>query len=339
MRKALLGAVLTALLVAGPAPAARASDVPRPVLLTNFADPAVERWGSGYVGYATGERAPRAWTRSRTGRWREHGPALTRLPGWSRPGDVWAADVRRLRGWWVLYYSAPVRGLGPYGRCIGVARSRHPLRGFAPVGDRPLVCPAYVRKVPTAGDPLLPRDPTLPRAGVIDPSVHVGDDGPVLLYKTDRIPSSIRAVALTRNGTRIRSGAVSSEVLRSDGVVENPLLVQRPEGWVLLLSEGDYTRCTYRTLWLRSPDPTDWSAAESGVLLDRASTGLCGPGGADVAGKRLFLHGWVCHGKAKPCASGFDWSKRERQRARRAMYAARLRWEGGLPVVTGWLGR
>jgi len=336
---AALGLALALLLPLAPTPALAATDVPRPVLRGNFADPAVERLGGGYVAFATGERAPRAWTRSRNGRWQRHGPALTRLPSWSRPGDIWAADVKRVRGWWVLYYSAPVRGLGPYGRCIGVARSRKALDGFTPVGGRPLVCPAYVKKVPTAEDPLLPRDPSLPRAGVIDPSLHVGEDGLQLLYKTDRIPSSIRTVPLDRSGTRVRPGATSVELYRYPGVVENPLLVQRPEGWVLLLSEGDYTRCTYQTIWLRSPTVTDWSTAESGVLLDRATTGLCGPGGADLAGSRLFLHGWVCHGKPKPCASGFDWSKRVRQRAERAMYAARLRWVEGIPTITGWLRR
>ncbi|WP_101523148.1 family 43 glycosylhydrolase [Nocardioides houyundeii] len=309
---------------------------PKPIVASNFADPAVERLGGGYVGFATGERAPRAWVRSRNGRWQRGGPALSRLPSWSRAGDIWAADVTRVRGWWLLYYSAPVKGLGPYGRCIGVARSRSALRGFTPVGDAPLVCPSYV-KTPPAGDPLVPTDATLPRAGVIDPSVHQGSDGLVLLYKTDRIPSSIRLVQLDRTGTGVHPGAVSIELLRHDGVLENPVLVAQPEGWVLLLSEGDYTRCTYRTIWLRSPVLTDWSAPEYGVLLDRATTGLCGPGGADVAGNRIFLHGWTCHRIVRPCSSGFDWSKRTKQRAQRAMYAARLNWVDGLPRIGRWV--
>lgn len=334
-RLAVVLLLVTALVALSPASGAHAE--PRPILRGNFADPAVERLAGGYVGYATGAHVPRAWTRSRNGRWQRNGPALRGLPAWSRPGDVWAADVKRVRGWWLLYYSAPVRGLGEHGRCIGVARSRSALRGFRPVGRAPLVCPSYVRQVPQAGDPLLPRDPTLPRAGVIDPSVFEGDDGLHLLYKTDRIPSSIRTVPLNAAGTRVRRGAVSTEMLRSAGVVENPVLVARPEGYVLLLSEGDYTRCSYRTIWHRSASLTDWSAPESGVLLDRASTGLCGPGGADLAGNRIFLHGWVCHGKGRACRSGFDWSKRERQRAERAMYGARLEWVAGLPVVGAWM--
>ncbi len=341
-----LGAL--ALLVTLLAPTAPADAVaesrwsPRPILHGNFADPAVERFGKGYVGVATGERAPRAWTRTSKGTWSEGGPALRRLPGWARPGDVWAADIQRVGGWWLLYFSAPVAGLGESGRCTGVARSRSPQRLFVPVGSAPLVCPAYA-DVPAAQDQLLPRDPTLPRAGTIDPSVYVDPSGArFLLYKTDRIPSSIRIVQLSSNGRRIRTGTVSQELLRSPGVVENPVLIHRPEGWVMLLSEGDYTRCAYRTLWYRSASLLDWSVAQSGVLLDAASTRLCGPGGADLADgpggrQRIFLHGWTCHRKPRPCGSGFDWSKRERQRAVRSMYAARLRWTAGLPSVAEWM--
>lgn len=339
---ALLVAQLVALLVVLPAPVSHAARwVPTPVLGGNFADPAVERYRRGFVGVATGEHAPRALTRSRDGRWVRGGPALRTLPSWARAGDIWAADIQRVGGWWVLYFAAPVNGLGEYGRCVGVARSRSPQRGFVPVGDAPLSCPTYA-KAPAAQDPL-PLDPTLPRAGTIDPSVYVDPSGArFLLYKTDRIPSTIRMVQLSANGTRVATGAVSQELLRFPGVVENPVLVHRPEGWVMLLSEGDYTRCSYRTMWLRSPALLDWRVVESGTLLDSAGSGLCGPGGADVAEApggqhRLFLHGWTCYGKPRPCRSAFDWSKREKHRAVRSMYAARLTWEAGLPRIKAWL--
>ena len=324
------------------APAAEESRrVPRPVLHGNFADPTVEPHRGGFVGYSTGERAPHAWTRTARGRWREAGPALRELPSWSRPGDIWAADIHRVGRTWLLYYSAPVAGLGVYGRCVGVARSGSPKRGFVPIGDAPLVCPTYAG-TPPAQDQLLPRDPTLPRAGVIDPSVYVDPTGGrLLLYKTDRIPSSIRIVPLSANGQRVRDGAVSQELMRYPGVIENPLLVYRPEGWVMLLSEGDYTRCTYRTLWYRSQTLLDWSVVEYGTLADAASTGLCGPGGADLAqpprgGTRVFLHGWTCFDKPKPCRSDFDWSKRERRKGVRSMYSARLQWVEGVPRIGRW---
>ncbi len=221
-----------------------------------------------------------------------------------------------------------------------MARSRSPRGPFSPVGGRPLVCPSYAG-TPLALDPLLPRDPTLPRAGVIDPSVFRDADGSAyLLYKTDRVPSSIRLLPLSQRGTRPRDGATSVELFRSPGVMENPVLTRRDAGYVMLLSEGDWTRCSYRTVWRRTTTLLDWSLAEAGVLLDEGA-GLCGPGGADLAdvGGRdlLFLHGWTCHRTTRPCEGTAKWDQRRRARGVRALYAARLGWDGGLPVVARWL--
>ena len=73
----------------------------------------------------------------------------------------------------------------------------------------------------------------------------------------------------------------------------------------MLTSEGDWTRCGYATRWLRSATLLDWAAAESGMLLDVDTTGVCGPGGADLVegsgGRTLvFLHGWTCRGTDLP---------------------------------------
>jgi arabinan endo-1,5-alpha-L-arabinosidase len=316
-----------------------APDRPRPVLTGDFADPAVAVLGSGYVGFSTGSLVPRAVSDRPRGAWRAAGRGLVRLPSWSHAdGDVWASDVARVDGWWLLYFAAPVRGIGEYGSCIGVARSRTALGGFVPVGGRPLVCPSYA-KAPAAGDDVPQPDRSLPRAGVIDPSLFVEDGRPHLLYKTDRIPSSIRVVPLTRSG--IRAAGPSVELLRRDGVLENPVVVKRPEGYEMLLSQGDFGRCSYRTVWRRSASLLDWSAAEEGVLLDRATTGLCGPGGADVSAVprgsrlRLFLHAWTC--ERRQCPAGVDLvKKRSRLGSRRPMYAAELAWPGGVPTVSGW---
>jgi hypothetical protein len=128
--------------------------------------------------------------------------------------------------------------------------------------------------------------------------------------------------------------------MRSPGVLENPVLTRRDEGYVLLLSEGDWTKCSYATVWRRATTLLDWSLAEAGVLLDEQSR-LCGPGGADLAvvGGRdlLFLHGWTCHGTTRPCEGRGKWDQKRRARGLRALYAARLGWSGGLPVVTGWV--
>jgi arabinan endo-1,5-alpha-L-arabinosidase len=325
------------------AASARAEErVPRPVLNLDFPDPAVVATSTGLVAYATGDRVPHAWSLRADGPWRRGPSLLTHRPAWSREGGVWAVDVARVGGRWLLYYATPVRGMGEHGRCIGVARSASPRGPFRPVGRAPLVCPSYAR-TPIAQDPLLPRDPTLPRAGVIDPSWFRDADGSsYLLYKTDRIPSTIRIVPLTRDGQAVRRGATSLELLRSADVVENPVLTRRSSGYVLLASEGDWTRCTYRTRWLSSSSLLDWTAARSGMLLDAGSTGLCGPGGADLAEGRggrtlVFLHGWTCRGTALPCAGTGTWDQKPRARGRRALYAAALRWVDGVPEVTGWL--
>ncbi|GAA1936621.1 glycoside hydrolase family 43 protein [Nocardioides hwasunensis] len=338
----LLVLVLCAGAFAVVAPASATDQVPRPVLNLDFPDPAVVSTPRGLVAYATGDRVPHAWSQRADGPWRRGPGLLTHRPKWSRDGGVWAVDVARVRGRWLLYYASPVRGMGEHGRCIGVARSSSARGPFRPVGSRPLVCPAYAN-APTAGDPLLPRDPTLPRAGVIDPSWFRDTDGSsYLLYKTDRTPSTIRVVALTRDGQAVKRGATSIELLRSAGVLENPVLTRRPEGYVMLASEGDWTRCGYRTTWLRSPSLLDWTAAVSGPLLDADSTRLCGPGGADLVEGRggrtlVFLHGWTCRATPLPCSGTGKWDHKPRERGRRAMYAARLRWVDGVPEVTGWL--
>lgn len=318
---------------------AHAEEVPRPVLNVNFPDPAVTTTRDGLVAYSTGELVPHAWAPSPRGTWQHGAGVLIRLPDWAAPGRIWAVDVARIRGRWLLYYSVRVNGLGKDGRCIAVARGRSARGPFRPLGDRPLVCPRGA-DTPRALDPVLPRPRGLPQAGVIDPSVHVDARGRVhLLYKTDQVPSSIRIVRLTRWGTRPVRRSV--EVMRFDGVIENPVLTRRPEGWVMLLSKGDWTKCTYRTMWTRSTDLFDWSDAVSGPLVNRRRTGLCGAGGADLVrmpgGDRIFLHAWTCHGTDQPCRGRSRWTQRPRAQAIRSMYAARLAWRNGRPVMRRWI--
>lgn len=339
LRSALTGLLVLAM-VAFAVPA-QAEPIPRPVLDGNFADPAVTVNGNGFVGFSTGSLIPRSSTDGPAAAWRPAGSSLVRLPSWSHDdGDIWASDIARVGRWWVLYFAAPVRSLGKYGRCIGVARSRSATSGFKPVGDKPLICPSYV-DAPAAEDPVPVALPGLPRAGVIDPSLVVANGRPHLVYKTDRIPSSIRLLPLSKSGQHAAGASV--ELFRYDGVLENPVLIERPTGWVMLLSQGNFTRCSYRTIWRRSTSILNWAEATSGVLLDQGSR-LCGPGGADVSpmphSKRLrvFFHAWTCHGRLAPCGPGIRKDKvRHKSRAIRPMYAADLDWLDGIPVVNGFL--
>jgi hypothetical protein len=178
----------------------------------------------------------------------------------------------------------------------------------------------------------------LPRDGVIDPSLFVDDGNLHLLYKTQGRPSSIRVVQLNGRGIRTarRPGedARSVEVLRSERTVENPVVVRRSDQYVLFTSSGNFQTCRYRTVWRRSTDLADFSTAKSHVFLTRSRTGVCGPGGADLARRGgatlMFFHGWMC-GSTPPyahCPSHFGLDEDEVLRPRRSMFAARLRWTG-----------
>jgi hypothetical protein len=70
--------------------------------------------------------------------------------------------------------------------------------------------------------------------------------------------------------------------------------------------------------------------------MDRASTGICGPGGADYVAMtphRLFVHGWVCDGANGPCESSYSSHDDVARRGHRALYLARLRWTAAGPVL------
>lgn len=312
---------------------------PQPALATApVGDPSLARTGKGTVLVATGALVPRArWDTGKGWRWTR--PALRRLPSWARAGGVWAADIARVGTGWRLYYSAPVAGLGKDGRCIGVAVAPSAYARFRPVGKSPLVCPPRA-KTPDALDQV-PGGTGLPKRGIIDPSLLVDDGRPYLLYKTDGIPSSIRLLPLNGRGTAPRRGERSRELLRSDGVIENPVVLRDGDDYVLLTSEGDYSRCTYRETWRRSSSLTDWSGAVRHPLLSRRSTdGLCGPGGADVLETpdrtTIWFHGWVREGTTRPPKPPF-WFGHRGPRAQRVLYGAVLRMVDGEPVVGRWL--
>ena len=335
LRLACAAALLLATVLVAPS-AARAETYPEPVLTGDVGDPSVVADGRRLVVVATGAQVDRAVKEpGRAWRWAE--PVLASRPGWARQGAIWAADLTRVGDRWLLYFAVPVRGLGREGRCIGVAVARGPLKLFRPVGSRPLVCPARA-KVPAAADPVVV--PDLPSKGVIDPSAYEEGGRRYLLYKTDGRPSSLRLLPLTANG-RNAAGA-SVELVRSAGVIENPVLLRNAGGYYLFASEGDFARCTYHQTWRRSASLTAWTDAVPAVLLDRTTTGgLCGPGGGDVVVRKgratLYFHGWVrLHSTTPKGAAFWGWNGGERK-ARRAMYAARLAFRGGVPTVVRYL--
>lgn len=335
-------------LLASPTPAVATSaprsgpTAPKPLVWSqSLADPSIAATPWGYVAVGTGVAVPRM--RSWDGRnWTPQPPALPNPPAWVAPGEVWASEIVRLRkNRWLLYYAAPVLGLGEGGRCIGVAVASSPLASFRPVGRAPLVCPARAR-TPRAGDRVR-RNRKMPRSGVIDPSLHVDRKGrPLLLYKTQSTPSSIRMVRLRRNGTAIARKSRSRVLLKHHGIVENPVLVNRGKYHYLFLSAGNYQRCGYHTVWLRSRKLWKWKDKRKHTLLNRKKTGICGPGGADVVsesllGTRIYFHGWACERGPRPCPRRFHALDPYGLPSVRALYGARLGFKNGRPRVKRYL--
>lgn len=315
----------------------RAGRQAAPVIAGDFPDPTVVRWAGRYVAVGTGPLAPRFVSPTPAGPWRSAGKALPVLPRWARHDtSIWASDLVATRKGWLLYFSALVQGLGPDGRCIGVATAPTPLGAFT-AKKRPLVCPSAAT-APAASDPVNPAGVPTP-AGVIDPDGYTTRNGKrYLTYRTQGLPATIRVVRLNRSGTRAKPGASGVPILASTGVVENPVLLRRGSTWVLLTSEGYYGGCGYRTTYRTAPSLGALAAAPRKTLLQRRTTGLCGPGGADVAGRTLFFHSWTCPSAVPHCKGSRDYHHKAKFMAQRSLFAARLRWtRSGAPRITSYV--
>lgn len=329
LRRRALGAAI-ALAIAVPVWAA-----PPPVFApaSGFPDPSVTSNNSQFFGMATGHLVPSGQGDVASGPWRAEGAALTAKPSWATGAGMWAPDLERIGdNQWVLYFAAPVAGLDANQRCIGAATASSPLGPFTPVAGGPLVCPGLA-DVPTADD-TVPGRP-ISTAGVIDPSGFKDSDGTrYLLYKTQQLPSSLRIVRLNAAGTHVFGDATSRQLLRSDRIVENPVLVKHAGAYVLFASRGPYNKCSYETIWMRAGGlgANAFNTVTQHTLLTPGSTnGVCGPGGADIAvaltgGQRIFFHGWLCGGGNTPCPSSFD--AQEDSGGRRGMYVGILSWDG-----------
>ena len=107
----------------------------------------------GLVAAATGPgNAIRAAAPGPVGPFVDLSPAFESWPSWAVPNkDVWAPDLAKVGGRWLMFYAVRVTDLGTEGRCIAVAAAPTPDATFHPVGDRPLVCPANAQ-TPRAED-------------------------------------------------------------------------------------------------------------------------------------------------------------------------------------------
>ena len=285
-----------------------------PVIDQDFPDPDILRVGDTYYAYATqtsnGARNVQVATSEDLQSWQvQRTDALPQLPAWATNGRTWAPDVAAVDGGYVMYLTA--HSADPDMQCIGVAVSSDPMGPFAPVGTKPLVCPA------AAG-------------GAIDAASYVEPDGArYLLWKNDG--------NCCGQDTWLHLQRLSADGLRTDGqprrlvkqdqpwegnLVEAPTLVRHGSSYVLLYSANDYGGENYTTGYAVAADLAGPYVKGDQPLMTTDSVGVTGPGGQDVvttpAGDSyVVFHGW------DPAV------------IYRGMYVRPLTWDGDRPVVAG----
>ena len=106
----------------------------------NFADPQVLPVGAdGYLAIATNSDGVNVQTLRSADltTWRPGPDALPNLPGWSRPGKVWAPEAARFGDRWVLYYTT--RGPNDGLQCVSLAVSDRPAGPYVDESTEPLL--------------------------------------------------------------------------------------------------------------------------------------------------------------------------------------------------------
>ncbi|MBO0731298.1 MAG: family 43 glycosylhydrolase, partial [Acidimicrobiaceae bacterium] len=169
--------------------------------------------------------------------------ALPTLPAWARPAPgtagrkVWAPDVVRHDGRFLLYFAAAVRnGPSPLSHCLGVATANTPEGPFVPVPGPPIVC-------------------QLALGGDIDPQFFVDPNGPegpahpyYLIWKSDNnvLPNlgqdTAWAAPLRNGGLALSGPAVPILTVHQaweQPFLEAPQMVKAPNGsYWLVFSTG-----------------------------------------------------------------------------------------------------
>ncbi|TDD53557.1 carbohydrate-binding protein [Kribbella antibiotica] len=278
---------------------------PADVISRDFPDPDVFQQNGTWYAYSTNNglgTVPVATAPSAEGPWTTRGDAMPGGPSaaWAKPGRTWAPDVYpNPDGTYTLTYTAWHKTSDR--QCIGVATATSPRGPFTPVGTEPLICP-------------------LDLGGAIDANTFVDRDGSrYLVWKNDgnaiSKPSTIWLTKTTDNGETLAGG--NTALLTSNGIAEAPDLVQRDSRYLLFYSTNGYNDCNYQTAYATATSLTGpWTSQQRPLLTTQTFDGkVCGPGGADFVGDKVFLHGWV--------------------NGARHMFVADVGWAGDWPVVRG----
>lgn len=280
-------AATTVLLPAFAAPAGAATPGhAKRVVSGDFPDPGFAKFGSRYYLYKTGGLFGSTSSTSPAKGYGKVVSSMKSKPKWvAKDAKLWAPDVFATkdglgRALYVMYYTGVYAKTGVH--CIGVAKSGSPNRGFVDSNSKPTVCSG--------------------KAGyeAIDPSAYRAKDGKrYMLYKVNyqnRYGFDIRAVPMDPSTGSVTVGASKSKITSSSRIEAPSAIAHGGKVW-LFTSRGDYINCTYSTdVWSA---PTFWGGKFTRVktVMSRASTGLCGPGGATVLqdGKttRIAFHAYV----------------------------------------------
>lgn len=241
--------------------------------------------------------------------WEYVGEAFDRRPAW-KDGYLWAPDIARWDGRYLLYYSVSVWGDANPG--IGVATAEDPAGPFEDEG-------------------MLLDSEGIGVANSIDPHLVVDGGTPYLVWGSFH---GINLVRLSDDGL-----SVAGEPAEIAGdAFEAPYLVEREGAWWLFVSLGsccDGADSTYRLAVGRAD-------ALEGPYLDRAGNDLLDGEGEPLLGAS---DAWVGpgHNSIVTDDAGQDWIlyhaiDPERPRAdsgatRRPMLIDRLEWDDGWPAV------
>ncbi|WP_405058056.1 family 43 glycosylhydrolase [Kribbella sp. NBC_01505] len=278
---------------------------PADIIARDFPDPDVFQQNGTWYAYSTNNdlgHVPVATAPSAAGPWSTRGDAMPGGPSadWAKPGRTWAPDVYpNPDGTYTLTYTAWHKTSGR--QCIGVATATSARGPFTPVGTEPLICP-------------------LDLGGAIDANTFVDRDGSrYLVWKNDGNaigkPSTLWLTKTTDNGKTLVGG--NSALLSSNGIAEAPDLVQRDGRYLLFFSTNGYNDCNYQSTYATATSLAGpWTVQQRPLMTTQAFDGhVCGPGGADFVGDKVFLHGW---------ANGS-----------RHLYVADVGWPNDWPVVRG----
>ncbi|MGW0229198.1 glycoside hydrolase family 43 protein [Actinopolymorpha singaporensis] len=313
---ALAGATSALLIPAAPAQGQPPSQ-PQPYLAIDhdFPDPSLLRAGERYYAYSTnadGRNMPVASAEGLYGTWTIAADGLPTLGSWASEGFTWAPDVTVLDdGSYLVYYTARHTASGR--QCIGAARSTSPGGPFEPVGDSALICPTE-------------------EGGAIDAATFVDADGDrYITYKNDGNaigqPTYLYLQRVAANGTTLIGEPVRT--MQNDpnvegGLIEAPFLVRHQSRYYMFYSYGQWWNETYTTAYaVASSLAGPWTKATEPLMTTRSLKGSAiGPGGASFLTEGRQGEVVVFHGV------------RNTPSFHRAMYVARLKWNGATPVVS-----